>query len=63
MFVPEYGYTVTEHDDKPWLVLGSEQRAITLEEGTEFLSWAHREWPGPRWSVQLDPFQLTPEWR
>jgi len=62
--VPEYGYTVTEHDvDKPWLVLGSEHRTITLDEGTEFFTWAHAEHPAPRWSVELDPSQLTPEWR
>jgi hypothetical protein len=40
LFVPEYGYTVTEHEpDKPWLVLGSEHRTITLEEGPEFFTW------------------------
>ena len=63
MFVPEYGFTVTEHDvDRPWIVLGSEHRTVSLEDGVAFFAWAHGQWPAPRWSVELDPWQLTPAW-
>ena len=47
--MPEYGFTVTEHDrERPWIVLGSEHYTVALEDGavafdgppTEFLAWA-----------------------
>ena len=60
MFVREYGFTITEHNpDKPWLVLAREHRTVTLEDGVEFFTWAHEQWPAPRWTVDLDPWQLT----
>jgi hypothetical protein len=59
-FVPGYGYMLTEHDpSKPWLVLGREHRTVTLDDGANFFEWAHREWPAPRWSVEIDPGQLS----
>ena len=64
MLVSEYAYTLTEHDtDRPWIVLGTEHRTVVLEDGADFYSWARQQWPSPRWTVQLDPWQLTPEWR
>ena len=57
----EYGFTLTEHDpDRPWMVLSSEHRTIKLPNNVQFFSWAREQWPSPRWTVQLDPFQLTP---
>jgi hypothetical protein len=56
--VPIYAYTVTEHDAaKPWLVVGQQRRTVELEDGTNFFEWTHRAWPGPRVTVQLDPYQ------
>jgi hypothetical protein len=32
MFVPEYRFTVTEHDpDRPWLVLGRDRHTVDLD--------------------------------
>jgi hypothetical protein len=61
VFVPHYGYTVTEHDpERPWIVVGREHRTITLDDGVSFFDWAHDHWPSPRWEVELDPWQLSP---
>jgi hypothetical protein len=57
--VREYRYTVTEHDlEKPWLVIGQEHRTVRLDDDANFFEWAHRTWPEPRYTVQLDPWQL-----
>jgi hypothetical protein len=58
VFVRTYSYTVTEYDvAKPWVVVGQARRAVDLEDGANFFDWAHRAWPRPRFSVQLDPYQ------
>jgi hypothetical protein len=63
MFVLEYSFTVAEHDpERPWIVLGSDQHTITLDDGRSFFEWAHERWPAPRWTVELDPWQLGREW-
>jgi len=63
MFVREYRYTVTEHDpDRPWIVLDSEHRTVTLDDGVGFFEWSAEHWPAPRWTVELDPWQLAPPW-
>lgn len=63
MFVREYGFTLTEHDSaEPWLVVRQEHQTIALEDGASFYAWAAEHWPAPRWSVELDPWQLGPEW-
>jgi hypothetical protein len=60
MFVREYGFTITEHDlQRPWMVLSSEDRTIKLPDGWDFLIWAREQWPPPRWSIELDPRQLS----
>jgi hypothetical protein len=57
----EYGFTVTEHDpDRPWVVLGSEHHTVTLDDGLEFFKWSSQSWPRSRWTVELDPWQLSP---
>lgn len=57
----EYGFTITEHDpERPWMVLSSEHRTIKLPDGMDFSSWARDHWPAPRWSVQVDPWELSP---
>ena len=59
--VVEYRYTVTEHDsERPWIVRGTSHGTVTLEEDASFLKWVAEHWPAPRWSVELDPWQLTP---
>jgi hypothetical protein len=40
--------------------LGQEHRTITLDDGVGFFEWAHDHWPSPRWTVELDPWQLAP---
>ena len=58
--MPEYSYTVTEHNpERPWIVLGTSQGKVTLPDGENFFAWAHENWPAPRWSIQLDPWQLS----
>jgi hypothetical protein len=63
MFVPIYSYTVTEHDpSRPWIVLeASRGLTVELEDAQSFYEWAAKSWPCPRYSVDLDPWQLTPE--
>ncbi len=59
--MPEYSFTLTEHDlEKPWLVLSQEHRTTPLDDSVSFFEWAHERWPGSRWSVELDPWQLGP---
>jgi hypothetical protein len=61
MFVCEYGFTVTEHDpERPWIVLARAHRTITLDDEASFFEWAAENWPAPRWTVELDPWQLAP---
>jgi hypothetical protein len=45
--------------ERPWLVLAQEHRTVTLEDGVNFYEWAHTQWPDPRWTVELDPWQLV----
>jgi hypothetical protein len=60
--MPRFGFTVTEHDaQRPWIVLGQDHCTVTLEDGEMFYEWAAEQFPPPRWSVQLDPFQLSPD--
>lgn len=59
----EYRYSVTEYDpERPWIVHGSSRGQVTLADDDSFYEWAHEHWPAPRWSVQLDPWQLAPKW-
>jgi hypothetical protein len=60
--VAKYRYTVTERDpDRPWIVLGSGSGRVELPDDGSFFEWAREHWPAPRWSVDLDPWQLTPD--
>jgi hypothetical protein len=47
--------------DRPWIVVGQEERTVTFDEAN-FFEWAAERWPGPRWTVGLTPWQLGPEW-
>jgi hypothetical protein len=61
MFVRTYHFTVTEHDPaKPWLVRGHDRHTVTLDDDVSFFAWANEHWPAPQWSVELDPWQLSP---
>jgi len=63
MFVPQFSFTLIEHDPhRPWIVLGSEHRTITLDDEADFFEWAIQRWPSPRWTVEPDPWQLSPAW-
>lgn len=62
MFVRDYGYTLTEHHPtKPWLVMCSEHRSISLPDDEGFFDWAAKEWPVDRFTVELDPWALDQE--
>jgi hypothetical protein len=62
-FVSQYGFTITEHDaGRPWIVLDSGHRTITLGDEESFFQWASEKWHEPRWTVQLDPWALAPPW-
>jgi hypothetical protein len=58
-FVPEFRFTVFEHDpDRPWIVLGPTQHlTVELEHADEFSVWAGERWPRPRFTAELDPGQ------
>jgi hypothetical protein len=57
--MPEWSYTVTEHDpDQLSIVVGQARHLVTLEAQENFFLWAREHWPEPRWSVELDPWQL-----
>jgi hypothetical protein len=45
------------------IVPGTEHCAVTLEDDASFFEWAHERWPEPRWTVAVDPWQLSPPWR
>jgi hypothetical protein len=63
MFVREYSFTITEHDpERPWIVLSSEHLTVNLPDGLDFFEWARGQWPASHWTIQLDPWQLAPEW-
>jgi hypothetical protein len=60
--MPEFSFILTEHDaSRPWVVLASEHRTVTLNDRAEFFAWAREQFPSPRWTVDLDPWQLSPE--
>jgi hypothetical protein len=60
-FVPEYGFTVTEHDpDRPWIIRGSEHQTMQLPDGLSFYKWAAQRYPHERFTVELDPWALSP---
>ena len=51
---------VTEHDpNRPWVVTGAEHRTVELEDGVDFFAWAAERWPAERFTVQLDPWELS----
>jgi hypothetical protein len=57
----EYRFTLLEHDaERPWIVVSQEHRTATLDDDADFFTWARERWPGPRWTVELDPWQLSP---
>jgi hypothetical protein len=55
--VPEYRYTLAEYDpERPWVLVGPLRRlSVELDEGEDFLVWAARTWPRPRYQVDLLP--------
>jgi hypothetical protein len=60
VFVREYSFTLTEHDPKkPWLVLSIDRQTVTLDENVPFYVWAREQWPEARFTVTLDPWELT----
>lgn len=52
---------MTEHDpDRPWIVLGSKRETVTFADGVSAFSWARDRGPRPRWSIELNLWQLGP---
>ncbi len=61
--MPSFAFTVTEHDpDRPWIVRSQDHCTVTLDDNVKFFEWAAEQFPAPRWTVELDPFQLGPDW-
>ena len=57
----EYGFRITEYDpERPWVVRSSQHRTVELPDGVDFYAWARDRWPAPHWTVELDPWQLSP---
>jgi hypothetical protein len=62
VFVRSCGFRVIEHDpERPWLIVGSGHHQIELEPDIDFYQWAREQWPADRFTVQLDPWSLTPK--
>lgn len=62
--MPEFSYTVAEYDPgQPWIVLGTGHATVEPPDDARFFTWAHENWPPPRWSVQLDAWELSPDGR
>jgi hypothetical protein len=61
-FVRSYGFRVTEHDpERPWVIVGSGRHRVELEAGIDFYEWVREQWPHDRFTVELDPWSLTPK--
>ena len=59
----DFGFSIIEHDpDRPWMVLSTQHRTVKFPDHLAFFAWAAEHWPAPRWTVQLDPWQLAPKW-
>jgi hypothetical protein len=57
----EYSYTLIEHDpSKPWIIVAREPRSVQLADSHNFFDWAKAQWPVDRYTVELDPWQLSP---
>ena len=41
-------------------MLGRKHQTVKLDTGTNFFDWAHEHRPEPRWTVDLDLWQLSP---
>ena len=44
--------------EREWIVIGQGHRRVMLDRGLNFFEWAHEHWPAPRWTVELDLWQL-----
>lgn len=55
--IPVYTYTVAEYDsERPWVVVGPlRQMTVELDDSEDFLAWAARAWPRPRYQAVLVP--------
>jgi hypothetical protein len=61
VFVREYGYTVTENDpERPWVVRDQRHETVQLADDVPFFQWSTARYPRDRFTVQLDPWSLTP---
>ena len=58
----EYGYTVTEHDtERPWIVRDQRHETVRLGDDVQFFEWSAARYPHDRYTVRVDPWELTPE--
>ncbi len=56
-----YGFQLTEHDpEKPWLIIDSRHEEIELADDESFFRWAAQNYPRERYSVDVDPWTLSP---
>ncbi len=53
-------FTIIEHDLlRPWIVTAREALTVELEDEVDLFAWARERWPAARFTVQLDPGQLS----
>jgi hypothetical protein len=43
------------------MVVAQDIQTVTLADEASFFDWVHGHWPLPQWSVELDPWQLSPQ--
>lgn len=58
----EFGFSVTEYDAaRPWIIVQSRHEVVELADDVSFYVWAAERYPSPRFAVQVDPWELSPE--
>lgn len=60
--LPEYRYTLAEYEPtRPWVLVGALRRlSVELDDDEDFVVWAARAWPRPRY--QVDRLPDLPPW-
>jgi hypothetical protein len=43
------------------VIVGSGRHRVELEAGIDFYEWVGEQWPADRFTVELDPWSLTPK--
>ena len=57
-----YGFQLTEHDEKkPWLIVSKRHEEMKLPDDESFFRWTAQNYPRSRYSIDVDPWTLSPK--